>query len=654
MADRVGQQLGNYRLTRMLGQGGFAEVYLGEHVRLGTQAAVKVLHTRLDDGSEVEHFQQEARTIAHLEHAHIVRVLDYDVQNGVPFLVMGYAPNGNLRQRHPRGSVLPLTTIVSYIKQVAEALQYAHDEKLIHRDIKPENMLLDKHNNILLSDFGIALIAQSSRLQSTQEVAGTAHYMAPEQLQGKPRTASDQYSLGIIVYEWLCGNRPFHGSFTEVASQHVLIPPPPLREKNPTISIEVEQVVQTALHKDPHQRFASVRAFANALDQAHQGKTINLSSSSSPVPLASSTQIPPTQYVKALPAFREQPVEKLPLPPTQPAIITPPISTDPAVPPLSPTQPVEISSLTQSVIVTPPTINEPKRRLAPPQLLITYQKHDFTINVVRWSPDGDSIASAASDGTVQIWDAKTGKRIVSYRGYAKSVTALAWSPDSSNIAFSPGNVVEIWNVKTDKRLVTYKGDFSHIYALAWSPRDSRIAFSSRKTVQVWDAKNDKRYSTFTGHSHWVNVVAWSPDGTNLASASNDGTVQIWSVDAGKRFVTYQGYAYAIVALVWSPDSSSIAFAPGNKVQIWDTKRDELLLTYEGHNASVRVVAWSPDGKYLASAGNDYTVQVWNANTEKRILTYQGYVHSISSLAWSPDSSRIVFSSGNIAQVWEAV
>ncbi len=205
MADRVGQQLGNYRLIRLLGRGGFAEVYLGEHLRLNTQAAIKVLHTQLADAEDIDEFQHEAQIIAALLHPHIVRVLDFDVQNGIPFLVMDYAPNGSLRRLHPKGSMVPLPTIISYVKQVAEALQYAHDQKLIHRDVKPENMLLDKGDTIVLSDFGIALMAQSSRYRSTQEVAGTAAYMAPEQFQGKPRRASDQYALGVVVYEWLSG-----------------------------------------------------------------------------------------------------------------------------------------------------------------------------------------------------------------------------------------------------------------------------------------------------------------------------------------------------------------------------------------------------------------------------------------------------------------
>ncbi|HYU74483.1 MAG TPA: serine/threonine-protein kinase, partial [Ktedonobacteraceae bacterium] len=186
MAERVGQQLGNYRLVRLVGRGGFADVYLGEHVYLNTKVAIKILQTRVAD-NELEAFLKEARTIASLVHPHIVRVMDFGVASDTPFLVMDFALNGTLRQRHPKGTRLPLTTIVPYVRQVAEALQYAHDEKFIHRDIKPENMLLGRRDEVLLSDFGIADIAESSRYQGTQETAGTAAYMAPEQIQGRPR-----------------------------------------------------------------------------------------------------------------------------------------------------------------------------------------------------------------------------------------------------------------------------------------------------------------------------------------------------------------------------------------------------------------------------------------------------------------------------------
>src|SRR5215471_18741481 len=271
MSERLGQQLGNYRLVSLLGQGGYAEVYLGQHVRLELQAAIKVLHTHLTD-QEAEHFYQEAETIAKLMHPAIVRILDFDVQEGVPFLVMDYAQGGSLRQRYPKGSLVPLPQIVSCVKHVAAALQYAHAKKFIHRDVKPENMLIGQHQEVLLSDFGIATIAHSTSSLSTsaEGTSGTLAYMAPEQIEGHPRPASDQYALAVAVYEWLCGERPFEGSVSELIAQHLSIPPLPLRERMQAIPAEVEQVVLRALVKDPKARFASVDAFSMVLEQASQ------------------------------------------------------------------------------------------------------------------------------------------------------------------------------------------------------------------------------------------------------------------------------------------------------------------------------------------------------------------------------------------------
>jgi predicted ATPase/DNA-binding CsgD family transcriptional regulator/Tfp pilus assembly protein PilF len=285
MADHVGQQLGNYQLIRLLGRGQFAEVYLGEHVHLGTEAAIKILHGLLESRDR-EGFLTEARTLARLRHPHIVRVLDFGVEKATPFLVLDYAAGGSLRTLHPKGARLPLARVVSYVTQVAEALQYAHDEKLIHRDLKPENLLVGHHHEVLLSDFGIALLAQSTHYQRTQAAAGTIAYMAPEQIEGHPCAASDQYALGVVVYEWLCGERPFSGSVNEVLVQHLSIAPQPLREREPAIASGVEHVVLKALAKDPKARFVRVEDFARALQEASRtdatGRTVPTATSRAP------------------------------------------------------------------------------------------------------------------------------------------------------------------------------------------------------------------------------------------------------------------------------------------------------------------------------------------------------------------------------------
>src|SRR5256886_592124 len=272
MIDRVGHQLGNYRLQRLLGRGGFADIYLGEHVYLKSLAALKILRMSLSN-EERTAFLKEAQTLTQLAHPNIVRVLDFDVEDDQPYLVMDYAPNGSLRERHPAGSRLPLDSIIVYVGQVASALQIAHDKGFVHRDIKPENMLLGMDSEVLLSDFGISVFASRTEPQYStnhiaQSVAGTSRYMAPEQLQGHPQPASDQYALGVVVYEWLCGTSPFHGTLIEVAMQRLTMPPPPLRGHLPELAPAIEQVVLRELAKEPEQRFTRVQDFAVALQDA--------------------------------------------------------------------------------------------------------------------------------------------------------------------------------------------------------------------------------------------------------------------------------------------------------------------------------------------------------------------------------------------------
>lgn len=266
-APRINAVLGNYRLLRVLGSGGFADVFLGEHIHLQTQAAIKILRESIRS-EDTQEFLQEAKFIASLRHSNIVRVLDFGMEPGttLPYLVMDYVSGGTLLDRHPEGTRLSLETILSYLKQIAAALDYAHTQKVVHRDVKPANLLVEV-DHILLSDFGIAVAAHTAQSLVTQSAIGTVTYMAPEQIRKKPRPASDQYALAVIVYEWLSGTPPFTGDPIEVAMSHLSDTPASLAW-SAGISLEVEQVVFRALHKDADQRFPTVQVFVDALEQA--------------------------------------------------------------------------------------------------------------------------------------------------------------------------------------------------------------------------------------------------------------------------------------------------------------------------------------------------------------------------------------------------
>lgn len=602
MVNRVGQQMGNYMLTRLLGEGGFAQVYVGEHLHLGTQAAIKVLHTQLSEDNMTD-FRNEARTIARLLHPNIVRVLEFGIEGKTPFLVMDYAPNGTVRQLHPRGSVLPLATVVSYVKQIADALQYAHEEKLIHRDVKPENVLLGRRNEILLSDFGIALVAQSSRYQSTQEVIGTVAYMSPEQIQGKPRPASDQYSLAIAVYEWLGGDRPFHGSFTELCTQHMFAPPPSLREKNPHVTPEIAEVITVALAKDPHQRFGSIQAFATAFEQACYSQTAMSTFVKSPMPLVRHLQPPVSGKTSQLP-----PTERV-----------------------TPVQDHHLSTM--------------------------YQGHRSSINAIAWSPDGTKIASASNGRTVQIWEVTTGNKLVTYQGHTDAVLTVAWSPDGQWIASgSKDETVKIWDPMTRSTRLSYRRHSGAVYTVAWAPNGQRIASGGIDgSVQVSDATNGVRIAKYRLHDDYVRGIAWSPNGQHIASVSDDHTAQVWNALSHYQISQFRGHREYVRAIAWAPNGNFAASASDDgTVQIWNVSIGQHIFTYHGHVSGVYALSWSPDGRFIASGGKDRTVRVWNANNGDYVLTYHGHTATVNAVVWSRDGTYIA-SAGNdkTVRVWLA-
>jgi eukaryotic-like serine/threonine-protein kinase len=266
------ERLGNYRVLHPLGAGGFVQIYLGENIHSGTQSAIKVWEVTKEE--EIEGFMAEARILARLVHPNIIRVLDFGIDDNVAFFVTTYAPYGSLLQHFTRGDSYPVSAILPSVKQMASALQYTHDQGIINCDVKPQHFLLDENSNVLLCDFGLAVVLQPSELSDKSElIRGTPWYMAPEQFLGEVSPASDQYALGTIVYEWLCGDRPFEDKLhswgiMEIMVQKLETAPVPLRKRVPTISPHVEQVVLRALSKDPQQRFPRIQDFADALEKA--------------------------------------------------------------------------------------------------------------------------------------------------------------------------------------------------------------------------------------------------------------------------------------------------------------------------------------------------------------------------------------------------
>jgi serine/threonine protein kinase len=282
-----GRRLGHYRLLRLLGSGGMGEVYLAEDARIGQQVAIKVIRNEgiaypQSEGAKdaARLFEREAKAIARLDHPNILPLYAYGEEmlndTRLTYLVMPYRKEGTLATwLRLRGKTAPLlpAEVAPLLQQAADELQHAHNQHVIHQDVKPTNFLIRVREDdpdrpdLLLADFGIGKL-MSATASTSQSVRGTPTYMAPEQWDGHPAPATDQYALAIMVYELLVGHPPFQGGPGQVMRQHYLPPPTAPSTLNPRLSGAIDAVLLRALSKQPDERFPSVTAFARAFHEA--------------------------------------------------------------------------------------------------------------------------------------------------------------------------------------------------------------------------------------------------------------------------------------------------------------------------------------------------------------------------------------------------
>lgn len=271
MPDLIGRKLGKYELIERLGRGGMAEVYKAYQPGVERHVAIKVMHGHLSNNPEfVQRFQREARSIGQLQHAHIGRVIDFDVEADVYYMVMDYLQGGTLDAYLKGKGVLPVDEALRITLQLADALAYAHQRGMIHRDIKPGNVMFmdDAHTHALLTDFGIArLLGEQNNMTMTGALIGTPNYMSPEAARGEPCDArSDIYSLGVVLYELVTGRTPYAADTPySFLMKQANEPLPPPRTFNPRLPAALEAVLLKALAKEPNARYQSAAEFATAL-----------------------------------------------------------------------------------------------------------------------------------------------------------------------------------------------------------------------------------------------------------------------------------------------------------------------------------------------------------------------------------------------------
>ena len=258
-----GQKINDrYEVTKLIGEGGMANVYLGYDTILERDVAIKVLRGDLaDDEKFVRRFRREAQNASLLNHPNIVQIYDVGEDDGNFYIVMEYIKGQTLKQLIKKRGKLTVPETVDIISQLTDGLAHAHDSYIIHRDIKPQNIMILEDGMVKITDFGIAMAINASDLTQTNSVMGSVHYLPPEQASGKGSTIkSDIYSLGIMMYEMLAGTMPFKGeTAVEIAMKHLKNPMPSVRKVNPSVPQALENIILKATAKNTKNRYNNVR-----------------------------------------------------------------------------------------------------------------------------------------------------------------------------------------------------------------------------------------------------------------------------------------------------------------------------------------------------------------------------------------------------------
>lgn len=591
-----------YHVLNELGSGGFGTVYkvqdrdLNNRLLAAKKLDLDAIAPR-DHQTAINNFQQEASILANLTHPNLPRIYEYFMDNSDYYLVMDFIEGETLYEYLEKqiSPAIPALEVVKMGIQLATVLDYLHTRQpaIIFRDLKPENIMVTEQGEVYLIDFGIARHFKLGQVGDTVRW-GTREYAAPEQLQGQQTSVlSDIYSLGIVFHQMLSGDIP------TLPRQ---LAPLKLTGKP---QAALAHFVMRMLENNPQQRPASATEVKQELQQILQ----DLPQPANPqAKLATST----TKKARSM--------------------------------------------------LSPPKNMPPKPQAPPPPqprvqgaLCYSYTHASQKINVLAWSPDGQSLAAVGEEpDQIYTWQALTQQALSTYTVHTRRIQALAWSP-TSQLLVSGGNesVARVWQPGKSAHK-EYAGHTHWIQALAWSPNGQYIASGSvDRQVHLWHAVTCQQSLVYRGHNSAILALAFAPDGTRVASADEDGVIQVWEAMSGKLLTTYTGHRKAVGTLAWSSDSQHIVSGSLDwTVQIWQANTGQLVTTYTQHSRMITAVAWSAAHGRVASASKDQSVQIWQPQTGTTLYTYRGHTSNVHTLAWSPDGNYLASAGdSNAVHVW---
>lgn len=681
------QRIGRYDVIREISHSGIAVVYLAKDPRLDREVAIKLVLPGRELSNEFQtNFRIASKDLAQLSHANIIKVLDFGEQDGSPFIVMEYLKNGSLADRI--GQPTHWQEAVRLVAPIAHALDYAHSENLVHRDIKPANILFTDEGQPVITDLNFVALIEDEETRdftSTTVGMGKPEYMSPEQ--GKGGTIdhrADIYSLGIIFYELVTGQKPFASENPmEVVIQQVTTPPPDPRKFVSNLPSGLVQIMMKALSKDPDQRYASMDLFAKDLEKFlnKKGGMTDQQANKNTKRYAVLGVVLALAIAGTWFGWRQfnAPAD---ISPENTAITSAENSVSTSSPETASTQNPDTTEISPTVESSTPTVIPiitdlfpliPGQTLPYPADSITPQNVHQIMELARWgrpkfteivwTPDNSQLVAATSNG-IYFFDSSelTLQRILDLKAW---MTTIDVSADGKYIAAGDNHgLIQVLDFSSGEILFTLQGHVGEITSLSFSPDSSRLLSSSKDTTAaIWNMDDGTLIYTLKEHLLPINSVHFSSDGTTVITGSEDFRVILWDAATGTKINTYTAKAQ-VQQLALSPDQKTLATALRNStVQFWnmDTNSTGITLQDRALVQAVNTVSFSPNGQLVLSGAADSSIRMWQAATGDELWETSGAkdpehidktLDAILSISFSPDGNRFVsVTEGGYLAVW---